>query len=752
MSRRLLTIFSILIILIFPCYADGVLAGKVSSNDGPLSFVNIGMKGYNIGTYSDEQGQFRLEDIPVGKHTIQFSFVGFKTQEKSFEIKEGLEHTLNIILEKSFEQLEEIIISGARIEQKRSDAAVIVGVIDKKSLERVQANSLSEGLNFQSGLRMETDCQTCGYSQLRMNGLGGAYSMILIDSRPIFSSLMGLYGLEMMPTNLVERIEVVRGGGSALYGSSAIAGTVNIITKEPTSDYLNLNATGGIIDNQSFESNLNASISKVFDKAGMTLQVSRNGREAYDANSDGFSELPKLQGLNFGLNTFYKAGKYSTFGFNISNINEYRRGGNKIDEPAHKSDQAEERTHNILLGGLNFKTAMPGINSSTSIYLSGQKTTRKHYTGIDQADAYGNTLGQTIMGGFQYNYLSKSHTITIGTEYLYDYVNDEIALYNYLIDQQTNQLGVFAQDDWKISPKFTMLAGLRMDKHSMMEKLVFNPRVSLLYKPFDFTQLRASYSTGYRAPQAFDTDLHIAFAGGGVSIIQLDPELTEETSGSYSFSLNYDRPSEKYIYGFTIDAFHTRLNDAFILEDYGVDNLGNMILLKKNGGGSIVQGLTLEGRVNYNDYIELDLGMTFQHSNYDEPVQWSSELEGTTEYMRTPNDYGYYTLEITPADRFSISLSGIYTGSMLIPHFGGAPGVTNDQVISSQTFFEQGIKMSYEIPITSIKQGLKFFGGVKNIFNSYQDDFDIGRYRDSNFVYGPARPRSIFFGMRIQTL
>jgi outer membrane receptor for ferrienterochelin and colicins len=404
------------------------------------------------------------------------------------------------------------------------------------------------------------------------------------------------------------------------------------------------------------------------------------------------------------------------------------------------------------MGGLNFKTSMPGINSSASVYLSGQTTTRKHYTGIDQADAYGNTLGQTIIGGFQYNYLSKSHTITFGTEYLHDYVNDEIALYNYLIDQQTNQLGVFAQDDWKISPKFTLLAGLRMDKHSMMEKLVFNPRVSLLYKPFDFTQLRASYSTGYRAPQAFDTDLHIAFAGGGVSIIQLDPELTEETSGSYSFSLNYDRPSEKYIYGFTIDAFHTRLNDAFVLEDYGVDDLGNMILFKKNGGGSIVQGLTLEGRINYNNYVELDLGMTFQNSNYDEPVQWSSELEGTTEYMRTPNDYGYYTLEITPADRFSISLSGIYTGSMLIPHYGGAPGVTNDRVINSQTFFEQGIKMSYEIPITSIKQGVQFFGGVKNIFNSYQDDFDIGRYRDSNFVYGPARPRSIFFGLRIQTL
>ena len=732
--------------------SNGVINGHVTSSEGPLAYVNIGLKGYNIGTFTDEQGKFKLIDIPLGEHVIQFSSVGFKSQEKQVNIQKEDEVTIEVVLNKSFEQLEEVVISGSRTEQKRSDAAVVVGVIDKKSLDMVQANTLADGLNFQAGLRMETDCQTCGYSQLRMNGLGGAYSMILVDSRPIFSSLMGLYGLEMIPTNLIERIEVVRGGGSALYGSSAIAGTVNVITKEPKKDYLNMNTSGGIIDNQSFESSLNASISNVFEKAGMTLQISRNDREAYDANSDGFSELPKLEGLNFGLNSYYKIGKYSTFGFNINGINEYRRGGNKIEEPAHKSDQAEERTHNILLGGLNFKTSMPKINSSTSIYIAGQNTKRKHYTGIDQADAYGNTLGQTFMGGFQYDYLSNSHTLTAGAEYVFDYVNDEIRLYNYLIDQKTNQLGVFVQDDWKISSKFSALLGVRMDKHNMVDKLVLNPRIGLLFKPFDFTQVRASYSSGFRAPQAFDTDLHIAFAGGGVSLIRLDDDLKEETSDSYSFSINYDRPSETYIYGFTIDAFHTLLHDAFVLEDNGLDDQPNMIMLKRNGGGSTVQGLTLEGRINYNNYIELDLGLTVQKSKYDEPVQWSSELEGTTEYLRTPHDYGYYTLDISPIDRFSMSLSGVYTGSMLVPHFGGAPDVPNDQVIKSRTFFDQGIKISYEFPVTSIKQGLQFFGGIKNLFNAYQRDFDIGRYRDSNFVYGPARPTTIFFGIRLQPL
>ena len=396
--------------------------------------------------------------------------------------------------------------------------------------------------------------------------------------------------------------------------------------------------------------------------------------------------------------------------------------------------------------------SIPNISSSVNVFFSGQNTRRKHYTGIDQADAYGNTLGQTMIGGFQYNYLSKSHTITFGTEYLFDYVHDEIPLYNYLIDQETNQLGIFAQDDWKISSKLKILAGLRMDHHNMVDDLVFNPRASLLYNPIDFTQLRVSYSTGFRAPQAFDTDLHIAFAGGGVSLIQLDPDLKRENSESYTFSINYDRPSEKYIYGLTIDAFHTRLHDTFILEDDGVDDQGNMILAKRNGGGSSVQGLSLEGRMNYNNYVEFDLGFTFQNSYYDDPVQWSSEIEGITDYLRTPNQYGYYTLNISPIDQLSISLSGVYTGGMLVPHFGGAPGVPNDEVIISNTFFDQGIKVSYDFPIESIKQGLQLFGGIKNILNDYQDDFDIGRYRDSNFVYGPGRPRSVFFGIRMQSL
>lgn len=748
-QKHLIT--GLLVFMYSSSFAQGIIRGTVLSEEGPVPFANIGLAGTEKGAYSDENGNFLLKEIPSGKYKILFSSVGFLSAEKALEIHEHEEIELNVILQKSFRELDEIVVTGTRNETKRTDSPVIVGVLNKKSLESTQSNNLAEGLNFQTGLRMETDCQTCGYSQLRMNGLGGAYSQVLIDGRPVFNALMGLYGLEQIPTSMIDRIEVVKGGGSAIYGSSAIAGTVNVITTTPKDDLVSVGMSGGVIDGQSVEGSINAAITKVNKNAGFSVVINQNSREPYDANDDGFSELPKLHGLNVGLNTTIATGKYGSLGINLNSINEYRRGGNNIEEPAHKTDQAEERQHDIILGGINYKWSMPELKSSASAYFSGQHTTRKHYTGIDGADAYGNTWSNTMMGGFQFNFSPKSHTLTLGSEYIYDDIFDEIPLYDYKIDQQTRQFGLYVQEDWKINSRLTLLGGVRMDLHNFVDDPVYNPRVNLLYKPFNYTQFRIGYSTGFRAPQAFDTDLHIAFAGGGVSIITLDPNLIPETSGSYSASFNFDKPSEKSIYGFTIDAFHTQLNDAFILENTGTDENGNMEILKTNGGGSTVKGISIEARLNYNDYVETTVGFTLQNSVYEEPVQWSSELEGTTQYLRTPDQYGFLTIDFMPVEALSITYSGVFTGTMDVPHFAGAPGTTVDELVKSGEFYDQSIKVGYSINIPAIKSKLQFFTGVKNIFNAYQDDFDIGKNRDSNYVYGPARPRTIYLGLKFET-
>ena len=167
-------------------------------------------------------------------------------------------------MEESQFYLDQVVVTGTKTFKRQTQSAVIVNVIDSKSLGNVQACSLSEGLRFQPGLRVETDCQTCNYTQLRMNGLGGGYAQILINGRPIFSPLTGLYGMEQIPTNMIDRIEVVRGGGSSLYGSSAIGGTVNVITKIPDENSFDLNYTRQSVNGEAAENILVVSGSKSF--------------------------------------------------------------------------------------------------------------------------------------------------------------------------------------------------------------------------------------------------------------------------------------------------------------------------------------------------------------------------------------------------------------------------------------------------------------------------------------------------------
>jgi outer membrane receptor for ferrienterochelin and colicins len=583
-----------------------------------------------------------------------------------------------------------------------------------------------------------------------MLGLGGAYSQVLIDGRPIFNALMGLYGLEQIPANIIDRIEIVKGGGSAVYGSSAIGGTVNVITRKPKRDDYAISLQSGVIGGRAWDHNLQVYGTKVIKNNGITIQAGNRTRTPYDHNADGFSELPAIQSTNIGISGYHSTNRYGKLGVSVRHIHEYRRGGNHIDLPAIEADQAEERTHRITMGDINYEQAFPELHSNLSMYVSGQHTGRDHYTGIDHVDAYGVTESSTMNAGIQWNTFLDAHTLTFGTEYLLDDIYDEIPNYNYLVDQQVHQLGFFLQDEWKIHNRWTLLGGVRADQHAMLDKPAFSPRANVLFNVSNYGQLRASFSTGFRAPQAFDSDLHIAFAGGGVALVQLDPLLHKETSRSFALSFNLDQPSEAYIFGFTADVFHTRLFDAFTLSDGGTDDQGNTILIKSNGGNSTVAGINLEGRVNYNNLIEFDLGLTIQKSTFDSPVQWSEQVPGSRSFLRTPDAYGFYRLGYYPTEKLKIDLSGVYTGSMVVPHFGGAPGVPEDVLFQSPNFFAQDIKVSYDFPVIKNKLILNLHGGVRNVFNAYQDDFDTGRYRDSNYVYGPAQPRTCFLGMTLR--
>lgn len=747
-------------------FSQIVIEGKITNTKGEvIPFATIQIDNTIQGTSANADGYYKIESSNKKNIKLIASAVGFISINKTITVNNGANnYTQNFVLKEFAEVLNEITVTGTRTNKRSTKNPVIVNVINSATLANVQACNLSEGLKFQTGLRVETDCQTCNYTQLRMNGLGGGYSQILINGRPIFSPLTGLYGLEQIPTNMIDRIEVVRGGGSALYGSSAIGGTVNVITKIPKKNDYSFGYTYQNIDGVSDQIiSGNATVVNEKKTAGISFFINNRNRNLYDANGDNFSELPELKNNSFGTNLFFLPTENQKLEINFSKMNEYRYGGEMVKKAPHLTLQSEERTHDVYAGNIDYQINFNEGKSSLITYFSSQYTGRDHYTGIfpdDPTDIqnhlanppYGNSKTTTFQGGVQFNYkvdqfFKGNNVFTIGGEFVQDDVFDEIKAYNYKVDQLTKNLGFFFQSDWEFSQKVSLLTGVRIDKHNLVSKAIVSPRVSFLYNFMENTQFRATWGTGFRAPQAFDTDLHIAFAGGGISRVSLANDLKQERSNSFNVSLNYDKPTEHYIYGFTLESFYTHLNDAFYLQPLGTDTFGELFE-KRNGSGATVKGITIEARLNYDQVFQVETGFTIQTSLFDNPIENSDVLPAKRAFLRTPNNYGYATLTYTPNLRFNTSVNLVYTGKMDILHLASPGNLNNDIYFTSPSFAEVGVKSSYKFNLNSLQTNLEILGGVKNVFNAYQSDFDTGKDRDSNYIYGPATPRTFFVGIK----
>lgn len=763
--------FTILTFILFSSLlvtGQGRITGSVFTENDLASFAEVYIENTEMAVSTDASGAYIIADIPHGKYTITAAYIGYKSISKTITITQD-PIQLDFNLNKKDLLLDEVVVTGTKTFKRKTNSPVIVNILSSKTLDNVQACNLSEGLKFQPGLRVETDCQTCNYTQLRMNGLTGGYSQILINGRPIFSPLTGLYGLEQLPVNMIDRIEVVRGGGSSLYGTSAIGGTVNVLTKIPKKNSYELNTNYQSINGTANDFQLlgNTTYINKNKNAGISLFINHRDRQWYDHNDDNYSELPALENTSIGSNVFILPTKNQKLELSINNLNEYRYGGEMVDKPAYQAQQSEERVHNVWMASADYQINFNNDRTSLITYAAWQNTKRKHYTGITPDDStgyqqhtllppYGNSLVKTYNIGVQMNhklnsFLGGSNVLTLGSEYIVDDVFDEIETYKYKIDQTTKDVGLFLQSDWEIGSSLSLLSGIRMDKHSLVDPIIFSPRLSLLYKHGAYTQVRLNYGTGFRAPQSFDTDLHIAFAGGGVSRVQLSPSLMPEHSTSYSGSINYDKPTDKYVYGFTLEGFYTRLNDAFFLQPIGEDEFGELFE-KRNGQSATVAGGTLEARINYDRKIQVESGFTLQSSEYADPISYIEGLKPVKKFIRTPSNYGFATLTYTPSQRVNAVVNYIYTGSMIVPHFAGAPNQSIDEMIDTPHFHEISSKLSYTIPAKSMGTAVEIYGGIKNMFNAYQKHFDIGKNRDSNFVYGPAAPRTYYLGVKLRSM
>lgn len=740
-----------------PIKEGNMIAGHVivKGTEESIPFATVMILGTNRGAVSNEEGQFEFRKLAAGKYTLRVQVMGYKTQEKTITVSAEATSVVHFQMEEVSFTTDEVVVSANRNEVSRKAAPVVVNVMSAKLFETVNSTDLAKSLNFQSGLRVENNCQNCGFPQVRINGLEGPYSQILINSRPIISALSGVYGLEQIPVNMIERVEVVRGGGSALFGANAVGGTINIITKDPINNSFQVASTMSNMNGKSWEQYMGGNVSLVAkdNSYGIALYETYRNRNPYDADGDGFSELGKLNMNTFGMRAYYRPNYFSRINVEYHTTNEFRRGGNKFNLQPHEADITEQTKHIINSGGVSYDRYW-GEKHKMSVYGSVQHTDRNSYYGAQKdMNAYGKTNDLTWVVGGMYvvnmdRCLFAPATFTGGVEYQSNSLHDVMTGYHRDMQQDVRIAGGFVQNEWRLN-RWTMLVGARLDKHNLIDHPIFSPRVNFLYKPNDNLQARLTYSTGFRAPQAYDEDLHVTAVGGEGVQIRLADGLREERSNSFSGSVDWSFPMGHWQSNILLEGFYTDLHHVFVLEDIGEDQNGDKIKERRNGSGAKVYGVNLDAKVAHGREAQLQLGFTVQRSRYNRAEVWTSEgeEEQTTKRMpRTPDYYGYFTFTSAPLKNFDFSLSGTYTGKMIVPHMAGY--IEKSRMEHTPQFMDLNLKLNYTFVLKDhIKMQVN--GGVQNIFNSFQKDLDKGEFRDAGYFYGPTQPRTYFVGIKI---
>ena len=707
-EMKLFVIFILFLSIVSSYSQTNSISGKITSEGKTLPYVNVYLKKTTIGSVTNENGFFQIEKITNGTYTIVISSVGFESKHEKITFSGGENIVQNFSLNES-NSLEEIVISGTLKPVTKSNSPVPVEVYSKTFFKKNPTPSIFESMQNVNGVRPQLNCNVCNTGDIHINGLEGPYTFVLIDGMPIVSGLSTVYGLTGIPQALIERVEVVKGPASTLYGSEAVGGIINIITKKPSNSPAL--ATDFFVSSWG-EVNTDIGMRyKLSEKTQGLLGINYfNYQNRVDNNKDGFTDLT----LQNRISIFNKVTieRESNKVFTIAGRYVYEdRWGGEMDW------KREFRGTDIKYGESIYTNRWETFGTyqlPTSENINFQFSANGHYQdsfyGTDAYDA------EQIIGFGQFVYnkqLTEKHDILLGLAYRYTFYDDNTFATidkNEILNQPsiTHLPGIFLQDEIALNKQNKLLMGARWDYNSLHGS-IFSPRINYKWNSKDNSDIfRFSIGNGFRVTNVFTED-HAALTGARE--VEFDGELDPETS--WNANVNYVKKivREYSLITFDASAFYTHFNNR-ILPDYETDP--NKIIYANLNGFSVSKGVSLNSDITFTNGISINAGVTLMDVSI-------TENDIKTRQLLTESFSGVWSLSYKFRNNFTIDYTGNIYGPMRLPLISD----TDPRPENSPWFSIQNIQLTKKF-----NNSFEIYGGVKNLLNHTPASNSIARSFD----------------------
>jgi outer membrane receptor for ferrienterochelin and colicins len=655
-------------------------------------------------------------------------------------------------------KIEEMVVTGTRTESLLKDTPVRTEIVTMDEIETSGAKNLYEVLDkgLIPGVWVETSCTNCNFSSIRMQGLESGYTLVLIDGQPIFSALAGVYGLRQITPVNIERIEVVKGASSALYGSSALGGVINIITKEPTKDKPMLHASASYGDYNTYDAGGTVSVRKGNLAGIVTAQKHENDyvdETGPDGEPDGYTDKVEQNNDYMSVKTHYyfmdDKQRITLFG---RSLHEFRKGG-KIagwpDDPTTPEDEstrgiedpmdpdAEHITTDRKEYGLGYR----GIFSAGNILeLNFINTGHERLATNEERPFFSEETIYLWDAIYSHPLFKESHILTMGANYK-DEKLDQIINWDVQDPLSSETTGLFIQDEIKLAGGFTLVPGVRYDDvdSTLASDSAVSPRLAAKIDATEDLTFRASVGKGFRVPYLFAEDLHICSAA---PLIYVYPGLTPEESWSYSAGLAYIR--DRFVLDLNI--FRTDIKDKIALLEEDPDKPAGFDFIYKNAGDAYTQGIELSSRIMLLRQLNLNLSFTYTDAMYKE--KQDPELEDSDHILRVPEYTARLGVEYYDPGFLRINVGGRYIGQQYLERVMidvDPAGVTFIDHVDGYTVWDAKVTKYFQ------DETIAVFLGADNIFEEIQDPLYNAEQEDSAaYIYAPTTGRYIYGGMEVR--